>query len=78
MYIWEMDHLKSLKHILTNGKKKAYFEEFDIKKEDDKFKLKKEQSVLDLINSRPKVRLSKIEVLEKRLKDGKYTSLINP
>ena len=65
-----MDHLKALKHVLTNGKKKAYFEEFPIEKSLVSKKTKKEQSVLDLINNKPKIRLTKIERLQKQLQEG--------
>ena len=70
LFVWEMDHLKALKHVLTNGKKKAYFEEFPIEKSLVSKKTKKEQSVLDLINNKPKIRLTKIERLQKQLQEG--------
>lgn len=67
-----MDHLKALRQVLTNGKKRAYFEENPIEKSAEKYakKAKKEKNVLNMINFKPKIKLSKIESLEKQLKEG--------
>lgn len=72
MYVCEMDNLKALKHVLSNGKKRAYFEDVESKKVPEDFPVKREKSVLELINSKPKIKLTKIEVLEKRLKEGEF------
>lgn len=66
-----MEHLKALKNILTNGKKRAYFENSPIERAAVKVaKMTKETDISSLFRTKPVIKLSKIQTLEKRLKEG--------
>jgi len=72
LYICEMEHMKVLKQIMSNGKKRTYFEDSPSKKLIMKtnMKFKKEQSMLEMIKNRPSAQLTKIQILEKQLKES--------
>jgi hypothetical protein len=75
-----MDNIKAMKQMLSDGKKKAYFETNPNNKsiERSNKKAKREQSLIDMINvSGSGVLLSKIELLEKQLREGNYLTLIS-
>lgn len=74
LYICEMEQMKALKNILTKGKNKAYFDVSPIDKTVSKAakKNKKEMSMLEMIRVKPVVKLTRIQELEKQLREGMH------
>lgn len=76
VYVCEMDHMKALKLISSNGKKKAYFEDSPIDREFSKLnkKMKKQADTMNMLQAighgRSPVKLTRIQELEKQLKEG--------
>jgi hypothetical protein len=73
-----MEHMKVLKQIMSNGKKRAYFEDYPVNKSLSKLtkKGKKDQDILSFLSSKPVIQLTKIQSLEKQLKEGKFKAYL--
>ena len=72
LFICELEHMKALKQVMTNGKKKAYFEDSPANRSTNKLskKARREQEIMERIKRKPPVQLTKIQMLEKQLREG--------